>query len=80
MIKFNSSNAERLTVMNAWTIRDHLGEFVNIHLVDGDDDERYLECALNYHQISQLANSLNLWLSDHARSVKPNYDMPEGKI
>ena len=73
MIKFKSTNAEDLTALTAWTIRDHLGEFVNFHISDGspwEEDGEFFECALNYTQIQNLRGFLNNWINDPCRSIK----------
>lgn len=72
MITLKSTNAESLTILNAWSIRDHLGKFINIHLVDGDDDEVYLECAINDLQAIALRDALDKWLSEDSEVAPLN--------
>ena len=71
MIKFKSTNAEELTELTAWTIRDHLGEFVNFHISDGlpwEEDGEFFECALNVKQVITLVEALNEWLKSRSES------------
>lgn len=71
MIRFKSTNVEELTEMSVWTIRDHLGEYVNILLGSWDNEmEDCKECALNYVQVVELRNKLTTWLDDPARADK----------
>ena len=73
MIKFKSTNAEELTEMTAWTIRDHLGEYVNFHIGDGsawEEDGAFFECALAYWQVEVLRDKLTEWLKNPARANK----------
>ena len=83
MIKFKSTNAEDLTALTAWTIRDHLGEFVNFHISDGspwEEDGDFFECALTYYQVEELRNRLTEWLRDPARQNKYTMPIEGGKI
>ena len=83
MIKFKSTNAEELTEMTAWTIRDHLGEYVNFHIGDGsawEEDNEFFECALTYWQVEELRNRLTEWLSRPERVHKYTSQLIEGGV
>ena len=74
-------NAEELTELSAWTVRDHLGEFVNFYIGDGEEDsDVYLECALRYYQVEELRNRLTEWLNDSARQYKVAMPIEGGRI